>query len=174
MLPISALAVTAMTFTGQNYGAGKKKRIVSGIKALWLLEGITWLIGIIICLVFGSRLLYLFTSDIEVIYYAKMNMRYLMPCYWAMALGYAMSCVIRGMGKSKEASILFIMNMCIMRQLWILFANWRQMGVTGIILSYPVSWMLTVGTMLLYALYLKQKGEFNENADQGECILRVS
>ena len=174
MLPISALAVTAMTFTGQNYGAGKKKRIISGIKWLWVLEGVTWLIGAGICVLFGDRLFYLFTDDAKVIYYARMNMNYCIPCYWAMSIGYAMSCVIRGMGRSKEASILFVMNMCVMRQIWILFAKWKQMGVEGIILSYPVSWVLTVGTMLLYALYLRQKGEFNENADQGECILRVS
>ena len=174
MLPISALAVTAMTFTGQNYGAGKKKRIISGIKWIWVLEGMTWLIGGCICIVFGDQLFHLFTDDVKVIYYARMNMIYCIPCYWALATGCAMNSVIRGMGKSKEASILFIMNMCAMRQVWILFAKWRQMGVPGIILSYPVSWVLTVGTMLLYALYLKQKGEFNENADQGEYILRVS
>ena len=174
MLPINALAVTAMTFTGQNYGAGKKRRIISGIKWLWVLEALTWMVGTGICILFGDRLFYLFTDDAKVIYYARMNIKYCIPCYWALATGCAMNSVIRGMGKSKEASILFIMNMCVMRQVWILFAKWRQMGVDGIILSYPVSWVLTVGTMLLYALYLKQKGEFNENADQGEYILRVS
>lgn len=97
MLPINAIAITAMTFIGQNYGAMKKRRIVSGIKVLFLLEFLAWLIGAAICLVFGEHLFYLFTSDVKVIYYEKLTMLFDIPCYWAMASGYAMTCVIRGM-----------------------------------------------------------------------------
>lgn len=173
MLPINAIAIAAMTFTGQNYGAGKKKRIVSGIKVIFLMELLAWLIGAVICLLFGKSLFYLFTSDTDVIYYAKLTMLFDIPCYWAMASGYTMTCVIRGMGRSKAASFIFVANMCGMRQLWILFANWRNMGIEGILLSYPVSWLLTLASTLLYALYLKKMGEFNENTDKRECLLCV-
>lgn len=166
MLPISAIAMAAMTFTGQNYGAGKKKRLASGIKVLFLLEFLAWFIGAVICLLFGKTIFYLFTDDVQVIYYARLTMLFDIPFYWAMASGYAMTCVIRGMGRSRMASLIFVANMCGVRQLWILFANWRHMGVEGVLLSYPVSWIFTLASTLLYALYLKKIGEFNENTDK--------
>lgn len=174
MLPINAISITAMTFTGQNYGAGKKKRILEGMKLMFLFQFITWLLGGGICLVFGNRLFYLFTNDAKVVYYAGMNMRICIPLYWAMGSCIAMTSIIRGMGKSKAASLIFIGNMCGMRQLWILFANWRNMGMEGVLLGYPISWILTLAGTLLYTLYLKKLGEFYENTDKEKrifCIL---
>lgn len=164
-------AITAMTFTGQNYGAGKKNRIMSGIKYIFLLEFLTWLIGASICVLFGEAIFKIFTDDVEVINYAKLCMLFDIPCYWALASSLAMTSVIRGMGRSKAASIIFVANMCGMRQLWILFANAQNMGVQGVLLSYPISWILTLAGTLLYTLYLKKLGEFNENTDKREKLL---
>lgn len=174
MLPISAIAVAAMTFTGQNYGAGHKRRIVSGIRAMFILEAAAWIIGVVICLIFGNSLFYLFTDNKEVVDYAKKTMLWCIPGYGMMASGYAMTCIIRGMGRSRAASIIYIANMCGMRQLWILFVNWKHMGLDGILMSYPVSWILTLAGTLLYTLYLKKLGEFDENTDKRECLLRIS
>ncbi len=160
MLPLSAIAMSVMTFTGQNYGAGKKKRIVQGIRAMLLLEAISWIIGVIICLLFGEKIFYLFTDNAEIVYYAKLNMLYSIPLYWAMGTGYALNCVIRGMGRSRIASFLFIFSMCIVRQIWILIANGLELGVPGILVSYPISWVFAVALGVLYVLYLKRIGEF--------------
>lgn len=160
MLPVSAIATSAMTFTGQNYGAGKKKRIVQGIWAMILLEVISWLIGSLICLVAGEQIFSLFTDNEEIIYYAKLTMQYDIPFYWAMGTAYALTCIIRGMGRSKAASFIFVFTMCVLRQVWILIAKALGLGISGILLSYPVSWLFAVAGSALYALYLKQIGEF--------------
>lgn len=160
MLPISAIAMAAMTFTGQNYGAGKKKRIVQGIGAMVFLEAVSWLIGALVCLFAGERIFYLFTDNTEIIYYAKLTMIYDIPLYWAMATAYAMTFVIRGMGRSRAASFIFVFTMCVLRQIWILIANGMGLGVCGILASYPISWVFALAGSVLYALYLKRIGEF--------------
>lgn len=160
MLPVSAIATSAMTFTGQNYGAGKKKRIVQGIWAMIFLEVVSWLIGCVICLAAGEQIFSLFTDNKEIIYYAKLTMQYDIPFYWAMGIAYALTCIIRGMGRSRAASIIFVFTMCVLRQVWILLANALGLGIAGILSSYPVSWLFAVAGSALYALYLKRIGEF--------------
>lgn len=160
MLPVSAIAMSAMTFTGQNYGAGKKRRIVKGIWTMVFLEVVSWGVGVLICLVAGEQIFYLFTDNAEIVYYAKLTMLYDIPLYWAMATAYAMTCVIRGMGRSRAASFIFVFTMCVLRQVWILIANGLGLGISGILASYPISWMFALAGSILYALYLKRIGEF--------------
>ena len=87
-------------------------------------------------------------------------MLYDIPLYWAMATAYAMTCVIRGMGRSRAASFIFVFTMCVLRQVWILIANGLGLGISGILASYPISWMFALAGSILYALYLKRIGEF--------------
>ncbi len=173
MLPGPAIAMATMTFVGQNYGAGKGKRILEGIKAMCILETIVWAVGFAICMVFGDKIFYIFSSDELVVYYAKLTMYFDIPFYLALDIGYAMSCVIRAMGHSREASILFITGMCFIRQGWILLAIKIGLGIYGVLASYPISWIITVLTFFGYTLYLSKKGEFRDSecVDSGEEMI---
>lgn len=173
MLPCISLATAAMSYTGQNYGASKGNRIIKGIQATFIMEMAGFLIGTLACIFWGREILTIFTSDEKIIAYGLITMQYLIPFYWTMTVSYALLCIIRGMGRSKEASIISIMNMCVARQIWIVIANACGMGYKGILLSYPVSWILTLAGAVLYGLYLKKTGEFNEDKHKGPDILRV-
>lgn len=67
--PFDSIGLAMATYTGQNYGAGKPKRIWQGVKASSLLMSIYVVISFII-LMFGSKLLILMfvdPSEVEVI-----------------------------------------------------------------------------------------------------------
>lgn len=160
MLPGSALAMAAMTFVGQNYGAKKQERIKEGIKSMCLLMTLGWLLGCLICIFFSTPISKLFTDKAEIIYFVKLTMIYLVPAYFTMNIGYGFTCIIRALNKSRAASIMYISCMCIARQLWILITQHLGGGLEGILLSYPFSWILTLAVTGLYILYLvgvKQK-----------------
>jgi putative MATE family efflux protein len=157
MLPLNSIAVAAMTFTGQNFGAGKHERIFKGMRIMFILNGITWCIGMGICLIFGTALFALFTDDQEIIRYAMLTLWYDMPCYWALGMGIAMTGIIRAMGHSRVASGILIVTMCLLRQGWIAVSQAAGLGLDGVLVSYPVSWILLLAGTIGYVLYLKRK-----------------
>lgn len=157
MLPLSAIALALTTYTAQNYGAKNQERIKQGIKAMLFLQAISWVIGSVICILFGRGICELFSKEAQVIDAAMLTMRYLIPLYWAMGVGYSMTCILRGVGKSKEASILFILAMCVERQIWILLLKKFDFGIGAVLSSYPFSWAMTIVGSGLYVVYLKKK-----------------
>lgn len=163
MLPGSALAMAAMTFIGQNFGAKKYDRIKEGLKSMCLLMTFGWLIGCLICLFFYTSICQLFTEKAEIIYYAKMTMKYLVPAYFTMNIGYGFTCIIRALNKSRAASVMYISCMCIARQIWILIMEYMGVGLKGVLLSYPFSWILTLAVTGLYILYLGSRSKAKRN-----------
>lgn len=159
MLPGNALAMAAMTFVGQNYGAKKYERIKEGIKSMCVLMLIGWFVGCIICIFFGTSICEIFTDKVEIIYYAKMTMKYMIPAYFALSIGYGFTCVIRAFNKSRAASVMFVFCMCFMRQAWILVTDRVNAGLEGVLLSYPFSWILTLAVTGLYILYLGSRNK---------------
>lgn len=159
MLPGSALAMATMTFVGQNYGAKKYERIKEGIKSMCLLMILGWFVGCLICIFFGTEICELFTDEAEIIFYAKMTMKYMIPFYFTMNIGYGFASVIRALNKSRAASIMYVSCMCFMRQTWILVMDFLDMGLEGVLLSYPFSWLLTLAVTGLYILYLGNRNK---------------
>jgi putative MATE family efflux protein len=162
MLPLNSIALASMTFAGQNYGAGKRRRITDGIKTMFLLEFASWVTGMSICLIFREHIFRLFTADTHIIHYAMLTMWYDMPCYWALGMGLAMTSIIRGMGHSRSASVILISTMCILRQIWIFAAKAAGFGIGSVLASYPISWILLLAGTVLYTIYLNMKHEFRD------------
>lgn len=163
MLPLASVALACTTFSGQNYGAGNRRRVRRGISSIIVLEMIGWILGSLVCVLGGKAIFGLFTNDAEIIKYAVMTMNYMIPLYWCMEIGYALTCIFRGMGKSHQASILFIFNMCIVRVgfLWVMNHLSTVDLCANVLKAYQFSWIMTFIGSVLYALYLNYKGEFS-------------
>lgn len=96
--PYNTLGIAMSTFAGQNFGAGKKERIMQAAK-----KGIAIVVGfsllmIIVMYAFGPNLVGLFVDDKEVIDIGTAGLRFTSFCYVFLGLIYVMRGLLNGVG----------------------------------------------------------------------------
>lgn len=156
----------AITFTGQNAGAGKYRRV-------WRVMGCCYLITTLIGLLFGGAfclfrqpLLSLYgihpaaEGTLEQLAYHTAFVRtiYMMPLYFLLAAMEVGSGVLRGLGRSFVSTAVSLIGICVFRVVWILTV-FRATGTLEMIyISYPISWALTALVhFTCAALYLRRQ-----------------
>ena len=153
----NAFGVSVMTFAGQNYGARKLERaersmfVCTGLSlaAAWLFSGVfMWL----------ARPVYgIFTQDAGVIGNAVEMMRWITPWYFLFTPIEMISGALRGMGRTLVPTLLTAMGICIFRVIWmfVLVPKWPEMRT--IVLSYPISWVITAIAFAFYYPHARRK-----------------
>lgn len=147
----------AMTFTGQNYGAGKPDRIKKSL-LIALAQVVT--IGVVvgqIMIVFYEPLVgfYLAPDDpnrAEVLAAAKTIMTIMLSSYFIGAINEVLSGFLRGLGYSLQPMLISIGGICVFRLIWINFVFPRIGELWSLYLVYPISWALTSLGLLLVIL----------------------
>ena len=152
------------SFVGQNFGAGKKKRIRrSFFICLGYSFGITLLMGIAL-LIWGREFLFLFTDDPLVVEAGLERLNIL-------ALSYAVACFMdcaiaacRGLGKSFVPMVMVILGSCVFRIAWVytVFAHFRT--IPSLYLLYAFSWSLTAVAIIWYfvRIYRRETAHLTE------------
>ena len=140
---MNAFHQTALSFTSQNYGAGKFRRIP---RILGLCLSCVTVVGLVMgvsAYVFGPQLLRIYSSDAEVIAYGMIRMLYISLPYFLCGHMDVVVGSLRGMGYSISPTIISLTGACAFRILWIctIFRQFHTFEV--LLLSYPISWVLT-------------------------------
>ncbi|MBR2356817.1 MAG: MATE family efflux transporter [Lentisphaeria bacterium] len=140
----SSYYYSAISFTGQNHGAGKLDRIIKSIfycilctvAAAGVLGG-----G---CLFFGKELLHFYNPDGEVIEWGLLRMKILFSTYFLCGIMDVVSGSLRGLGHSIKPMLVIMLGVCGLRVFWVfcVFPFYRTMN--NLMLSYPVSWCLVI------------------------------
>ena len=145
---IGAFNGAAISFTGQNYGAGLNHR-VKRIFAICLFMGFVGCAALNWFFIWQEDFfLRLFTDSPAVIAFGKTRM-HIALAWQSIAAFYEISgSVLRGMGKSMEPTLITVFGTCLLRIVWIytIMPGWR--GFDHLITVYPVSWMITATMML--------------------------
>lgn len=144
-------------FAGQNIGARKPRRIVSAIRVcmFWAVSfGVV--LGLLSC-VFGTQLLSLFSADPAVI--AAGMERQVIVCapYFLCGMMDVMTGALRGIGYSLLPMIVSILGACAFRLFWVFTIFAAYPTLPCLMLSYPVSWLLTFSVLLVIFLVLWKK-----------------
>lgn len=144
-------------FAGQNIGARKPRRIVSAMKVcmFWAVSfGLA--LGLLSC-VFGTQLLSLFSADPAVI--AAGMERQVIVCapYFLCGMMDVMTGALRGIGYSLLPMIVSILGACAFRLFWVFTIFAAYPTLPCLMLSYPVSWLLTFSVLLVIFLVLWNK-----------------
>ena len=144
-------------FAGQNIGARKPRRIVSAMKVcmFWaILFGVV--LGLLSC-VFGPQLLSLFSADPAVI--AAGMERQVIVCapYFLCGMMDVMTGALRGIGYSLLPMIVSILGACAFRLFWVFTVFAAYPTLPCLMLSYPVSWLLTFSVLLVIFVILWKK-----------------
>lgn len=142
----------AISFIGQNYGAGHLDRVK---RAFWICMGY----AILFCggfnLLFtwqGESLLRIFSTDPKVIEYGLTRMHIVLAVQFIACSYEIAGSSLRGMGKSMTPTMLTILGTCLLRVIWVYVVCPHWHGFHILMSVYPVSWVLT-GTMVVVAYF---------------------
>lgn len=157
---ISAFNGAAITFIGQNYGAGNfvEVRRIYKLCMLWamVLSGFMNVFFV----VFNSFFLGLFTADPQVLHYGVERMLIVLTPQW-IACSYEVSAAaLRGMGISVPPTVLVIFGTCVLRIVWVYLICPVWHSYEALMVVYPVSWAVTGAMVLAMCLYVIKKERY--------------
>ena len=152
---------TALTFIGQNVGAGKYERIK---KIAAQCAGMVLVIGLVLgsaLVLFGDKLLLIYASgeNRDLIVQAGMNrLSVIAATYFLCGLMDVGCGILRGMGKAMQPMIVSLLGSCVFRIIWVftvcpLYPN----NILALYISYPISWIVTGGVHYLFCIYFYRK-----------------
>lgn len=145
---INAFASAAVTFTSQNYGAGKKDRCK---KVFWLCMAYSVLISGSLIAVFmlgRSSLIRIYTVDEAVITLALARMVHVLTLEWIPTAYEVPASAMRGLGYSMMPAVITILGTCLFRIVWIAVVFGKVGTFTILMDVYPVSWIVTGAAMM--------------------------
>lgn len=150
---MGAYGVSATTFAGQNFGAGKYDRIKKSVRICLGMAAATSLLLSVIVLTGGRLFFCMFTDDAEVISIGLGMMRVISPCYITYICIEILGGTTRGCGDAIPPMLLTGVGVCVLRVIWALTAVPLRPEVSTVALSYPITWTITSILFIIY--YLK-------------------
>lgn len=167
-LYMAANAVTqaCMSFTSQNFGARKPKRMDRVIIDGMILQFVICLILGTLAYVFGSQISSIYTDNSDVIKNSVEILALTTIPYFLCGIMDAWPGIIRGMGRSTVPMILCIIGTVGVRILWIFFFFPHHRTLRYLFISYPVSWIATIIMQLAYFFIIRKEIHRELNAPE--------
>lgn len=163
----NAFAQAAVTFTSQNFGAGKLKRCRK-IFRLCMIFGVvfTELLAVVF-MVWDDFFVSIYTISDAVAAYGLIRMHHVCSLEGLTATYEIESAALRGMGKSVEPSVVTILGTVVFRMIWMVTV-FRWVPTYEMLMDvYVASWIFTGGVIFFIYLYHMKKAEkryqFQEN-----------
>ena len=154
---MNAIYQTNLSFTSQNYGGRKYKRIG---RITLTCVGVVTAVGLgmgLAAFAAGESLLRIYSSDPEVIQFGLKRMAVFGTTYFLCGIMDTMVGSIRGLGSSVIPMCVSIIGVCGLRVLWIFTVFQWSRSLTTLYLSYPVTWVVTGAVHIACFLMLKRK-----------------
>ena len=140
---MNAFYRATLTFTSQNVGAHRVKRILPIMGWNLLFSGVIGL-GLGGCAVLlGRQLLGIYTPTAEVVSYGLIRLNIIGLTYFSCGLMDVVCASIRGLGPSITPTVISLAGACGLRIVWIYTVFAAHRTLLTLYLSYPVSWVVT-------------------------------
>lgn len=160
---VNGFVQAAVTFTAQNYGAGKLDRCR---RVFWLNMACSMGVSVLFTvffLLFRYPLAGLFTEDDGVVGFAVQRMFIIMVPYILVCTYEIAGSCLRGLNHSLTPAILTIAGTCVLRIIWVRFVDPVFNDFCMLMMVYPVSWIIT-GAMVMAAYFVIMKRTEKEMA----------
>ena len=143
-MSVNAVTQSCMSFTSQNYGVKKLKRMDRVLLDCTILS-----VGVALTLgcgayFFGPELLKIYTSEADVIRCGVEVLAFTTVPYFCCGIMDLLPGALRGMGYSGVPMILSIIGTVGTRIVWIFGLFPAHRSLSFLFISYPVSWILTI------------------------------
>ena len=163
---MDSFSQAALSFTGQNLGAGKTKRVNRVMVLCLLMASATGLLLGLTANLFGPQLLGIYSSDPAVIEYGLMRLRITCMFQFAGGLMGVMVGVLRGMGASLIPMAITISSVCGFRVVCIFTVFAASPTLTTLYVSYPVTWALAAFFDFVCFFFVKRGAEKKQQLRQ--------
>ena len=147
---MAAFYTAGATFIGQNFGAGKRDRILKSyfVSTLYALV-LAMALGLLLVL-FGRPFLGIFTNEEAVIEAGMYRLTVMGLSYWVSAFMDSALAASRGLGETTVPTVIVILGSCVFRLIWVytVFAFFGT--ITSLYLLYVFSWTVTAIAEIWY------------------------
>lgn len=154
---VNSITQACMSFTSQNYGAGKKKRMDRVFVDCMILSVIVALTLGGSANLFGPQLLHIYTTEPDVIACGTEILLYTTLTYFLCGIMDLIPGALRGMGHSAVPMILSIIGTVGTRIFWIYGVFPMHRSLMVLFLSYPASWTVTILLQAVCFYFVRQK-----------------
>ena len=155
---MNAVVQSTMAFTGQNIGARRFQRISEIVRKSILLQIIIAGSMAVIGCALSEKLISIYAKgDVESIAWGVSRLRIIGGTYFIMGISDVAVGAMRGMGNSTVPMAISIFGICVLRIVWIytVFSTYRTFEM--LIVSYPVSWIVTLAAQYVCYGIVKRK-----------------
>lgn len=153
----NCFAQTNLSFISQNYGAGKRERILPIMKSSMLITVTASLILGTVSLFFGPTILSLYSGEGEVVSYAMIRVRYVLTVYFIFAFEEMTVSCIRALGYSIAPMFISVFCICGFRIMWIFTYFASHHTLESLYIAYPLSWSVATVFHVSLLLYIWKK-----------------
>lgn len=156
---MNAFYQSAITFVGQNYGAGKCDRVDRVAKQCLIFVVITGLVLGNLAYYFGDTLagFYVQAGEDDVIAQAVIRLGFIARFYFICGIMDTLVGVLRGLGYSVIPMIASLVGACGLRLVWVATVFPIYTTPASLYISYPITWAITGAVHFGFFLYVRKR-----------------
>ena len=157
-MPYQTLGASLSTYCGQNYGAKKNDRVLSGYRYGLIIMTVITIVMMFVMYTFGGSITSLFVSEPEVIELGKMGLRMTSLFYFTLGMIYVVRGILTGVGDAFFALFNGIIEVIGRFTIPIFLTAYLGMGAKGIWISAGIVWAISgVTAWLRYYFHFYRK-----------------
>ena len=167
---MNAVAGTASTFSGQNFGAGKYKRIQRVMLDCCLIEAVAGILLSILFMLLRHRLAGIYTTEEEVVVVAGQRMMVILPFYFVCGIVEVLVGCMRGMNFTILPTAASFLCVCVYRVIWVFTYFRAHPEPQSLWMSYPISWIINFAVdlmmiLLVFRAVMRRKATLGESGE---------
>ena len=154
---VNAITQACMSFTSQNYGLRKLKRMDKILMDCLILTVVVSLVlggGVYL---FGAEILRLYTEEAEVIRCGIEIFAYTTVTYFLCGIMDLFPGALRGMDRSTVPMILSVIGTVGTRIVWVFWLFPAHRSLAFLFISYPASWLITIVMQVICFYFVRRK-----------------
>ena len=153
---VNAVTQACMSFTSQNYGVGKYKRMDRVLLDCGILSFVIAFVLGCGSYIFGGEILKIYTEDPEVIRCGVEILSITTVPYFLCGIMDLFPGALRGMGHSGVPMILSIIGTVGTRIVWIFWIFPEYRSLYTLFISYPASWGITIVMQVICFIFVRR------------------